>query len=142
MANMTGEEALRIPGFINSDHPRLVAFFLGGSSPVSSPLRVFPCPQPEWCNCGVCVPMDNPKMGVCCNSSKYKCVVQDPTFTDICLKSKVVEICGIDNYSEQFHDNPRYDSGKFRNQAYSLFCTLAVRATGSGPETSRAIVCC
>ena len=42
-------------------------------------------------------------------------------FNDLCLKPHVIEVAGILNYVDHFHDDPDFAATRWRNASYRFF---------------------
>ena len=108
--NLTGEQAKELLRQLSTNMPRDVHSVL--------------LPTPDYTN----QPQENPPpfcscvegaTGICCQ--RTPCITTTATFNDICQKTNVIEVCGVSNYCDQFHDVPTYVPKDYRNQAYRFF---------------------
>lgn len=122
---MQGEECREHLQALVETSPNIVYHQLVG--PSVRP-RIVPGPPPSFCKCGHCLFMDKPKMNFCCEQDI--CVTFEPTFQDLTKKS-VLEVAGIINYCDTFHDIPDFNnSNKYRNSAYRFFILWQVGKLG------------
>lgn len=69
-------------------------------------------------------------MNFCCEQDQ--CVTLEQTFHDL-TKRSVLEIAGILNYCDKFHQVPDFtDNNKYRNAAYRFFILWQVGRLGRG----------
>ena len=126
---MDGEHAKQVLRDMLEDNPRdVAAHILHDSS--SSLARVCLSPVPTFCLCGQCTVLDKDVMNVCCNHTV--CITSQPTFHDLCLNPSVLEVAGVLNYCDQFHDEPVVQNSKIRNQAYRFFILWQFGKLGRG----------
>ena len=100
---------------------------------VMSIVRQAECPThtpAPYCICGMCAPMETPRMDLCCGLTP--CITTKQTFYDLCLKPNVIEIAGILNYAEHFFDLPDFSASKFRNQSYRFYTLWQHGKLGKG----------
>ena len=121
--SLTIDEAQNLLMALNIHSPRIIASLLQTSSSLPDfPQRVQPCPCPKWCHCDCCIPMDNVKMNNCCMPNETnKCLSTCSDFLDLCLRPITIEVTGILNYANNFHDDPTFANKHYRHQAYIFF---------------------
>lgn len=126
---MGGIQARQVLLSVLQDNPRNVAAHVMQESS-NSLARVSLTPVPTFCVCGQCTVMDKAVMNCCCNH--LDCITSHPTFKDLCLRPSVLEVAGVLNYCDQFHDEPVIENNKMRNQAYRFFILWQFGRLGHG----------
>ncbi|KAK3086150.1 hypothetical protein FSP39_014353 [Pinctada imbricata] len=89
-----------------------------------------PSELPNWCVCGRCSVLETERMNICCK--KENCVTKTNIFKDMCLNENVIEIAGILNYCELFHDSPSFKQSHYRNQSYRFYVLWQYGKLGKG----------
>lgn len=69
-------------------------------------------------------------MNICCNLET--CITKTKTFNDLCLNTSVIEIAGIINYCDHFHDSPTFEPRHYRDQSYRMFVLWQHGKLGKG----------
>lgn len=135
---LDNEQVRNILHAVLHDSPRSVAPHLLHNTG-SAQARVQMTPVPTYCMCGQCIIMDKTKMNLCTNH--INCITTKYTFHDLCQRASVLEIAGVMNYCDQFHDDPIIENRVIRNQAYRFFILRQFSKLGHGNKVST-LLCC
>lgn len=133
--DLSGEEAKAVLSRMVRDHPILAGPYLGVSAndPMTRGDEPTEGQQPDFCFCGRCVLLAPESKQICCQRSHGPCITLDPTFTDLCLRPNVLEVCGILNYGSQFgRTKVSYEPSAFRNSADRFYTLWQQGILGSG----------
>ena len=129
LVNLDAERAKQILLQILQDSPRSVATYILQDTGFSQG-RVVRSPVPTYCMCGQCIIMDRDRMNLCCN--RIQCITSEATFHDLCQRASVLEVAGVLNYCDQFHEEPVMENRLIRNQAYRFFILWQFSRLGHG----------
>ena len=84
---------------------------------------------PEWCKCGVCVPMPSEEENVCCK--RVTCITSYTSFANICLDRDRLEVCikaRCDIRAEEFN----FSMERFWKAGYRQFALWRYGKLGRG----------
>lgn len=111
-----------------NNSPRQANSFILGQQEMHE--RPISGPSPSYCICGLCIIMEKAEMNFCCGQNP--CLSTTSTFSDL-TKESVIEIAGITNYCDGFHQVADYTSPRlYRNQAYRFLILWNCDKLGKG----------
>ena len=120
------DEAKRLLHIWADESPRQAHIYLVQPTIPSRPIHG---PTPKYCVCGQCVIMEKDVMNFCCGQSI--CLSTTSTFSDL-TKASVIEVAGITNYCDAFHQVSDYTPNLFRNSAYRFIILWQCDRLGKG----------
>ena len=121
------EEAQRLLHLWTDTSPRQASALI--LQPPIAQVQPIDGPTPKFCSCGFCIYMDIDCMNFCCGQSP--CLSSTATFGDL-TKESVLEVAGVTNYCDQFHQVSEYTNRNYRNQAYRFIILWQCNRMGKG----------
>jgi len=86
-------------------------------------------PQPEWCKCKNCQPMNQDIENKCCG--RKNCISKTRRFIKLCLDPDILELC-IKSRSDIRNDRENHGTASFRKAAYRQYILEKYGYLGKG----------
>ena len=87
--------------------------------------------SPDWCKCGLCVPMPTQAENKCCTRSVRPCVTTTPLFYQIVLDGNILDVAMRYREDMLAMEHPR-NNENFRHTAYRQFVLWQHGRLGQG----------